>query len=108
MSKQSSASSLNFDIRLASEPDVMHGDLEGKNRGNVFESGVGLGGMDGDIAEMSMDEPGTQRSAWVMYEDPGQADERKRLMMLLRNPVDDVPVSKLKKGRKSARLAVGA
>lgn len=106
MSKQSSASSLNFDIRLASEPDGMHCDLEGKNLNNVFDS---IGGMDADATEMSMDESGTQKSAWVMYEDPGQADERKRLMMLLKHPIDDVAVSNLNKGRrKSARLAAGA
>lgn len=104
MSKQSSASSLNFDIRLASEPDGMHYDLEGKNLDNIFDP---TGGMDADA---SMDESGTQeKSAWVMYEDPGQADERKRLMMLLKHPIDDVPVSNLKKRRrKSARLAAGA
>lgn len=107
MSKQSSASSLNFDIRLASEPDGIPCDLEGKNLNNVFDP---MGGMDADATEMSMDESGTQeKNAWVMYEDPGQADERKRLMMLLKHPIDGVAVSNLKKGRrKSARLAAGA
>lgn len=94
MSKQSSASSLNFDIELVSEPDGVYG----------------MGGADADAAEELMDESGAQeKSAWVMYEDPGQVDERKKLMMLLKNPIDDVPVPNVRKGRrKSTRIAAGA
>ncbi|KAF8337796.1 hypothetical protein F5887DRAFT_1137752 [Amanita rubescens] len=110
MSKQSSASSLNFDIKLASEPDGIYGDLVGKNL-DVFDSGTGMEGADANAAEELMDESGAQeKSAWVMYEDPGQVDERKKLMMLLKNSIDDIAVPNVrKKGRrKSARIAAGA
>ncbi len=67
MSKQSSASSLNFDIKLVSEPDGIYGDLVD----------TGMGGVDANAAEELMDESGAQeKSAWVMYEDPGQAVSR--------------------------------
>ncbi|KAK2460176.1 hypothetical protein APHAL10511_007855 [Amanita phalloides] len=95
MSKQSSASSLNFDIRLGSEPDGIFG---------VFGPDADMGG-NGAESGISMDEQ--EKSVWVMYEDPGQADERRRLMTLFEDPNEKTQATAIptkKRRRKSARL----
>ncbi|KAF8628551.1 hypothetical protein AX15_003819 [Amanita polypyramis BW_CC] len=99
ISKQCSASSLNFDIRLGSEPDGMNGlGYFGEKFRDEFDSNSGMGEADPN-GEALMDESDVQdKSTWVMYEDPGQADERERLMMLLRNPSEDGEVSDAKRG----------
>ena len=111
MSKQSSTSSLNFDIRLASEPDgIPLGGGEDGNKLDIFKTDPEPAGAD-STAEIgtTLDESfGPEKSMWVMYEDPGQVDERKRLMTLLRNPPGDGEAmgSARNRKRRSKRLAV--
>ncbi|KAM6504048.1 hypothetical protein JOM56_000991 [Amanita muscaria] len=109
MSKESSTSSLNFDIRLASDPGVVVPEP-------VYDGGEGkkLDMLVADPAGESVTETGPsmgeslaeEKSMWVMYEDPGQVDERKRLMTLLTNTAGD-KVSKVRnRSRRSTRLAL--
>jgi hypothetical protein len=81
------------------------GDGEDGKKLDVFETGPEPVGADSATIEESF-EP--EKSMWVMYEDPGQVDERKWLMTLLRNPTGDKEAvgSARSRMRRSKRLAV--
>ncbi|KAF8629979.1 hypothetical protein AX17_005544 [Amanita inopinata Kibby_2008] len=82
MSKQSSTSSINFDMHLSSEPDPLYDKDPVKKLGPITTDDAHF-----DDEVMLMDETMAQeRTTWVAYEDPAQLSERKRLLNLLKNP----------------------